>query len=150
MDRYFAQVEKLYASGARSFLFLSVPPIDRAPQFIEGGTNSTRQVASSIKDYNTQLSQRINTFKRTHRGLGQVTTFDTGKVFNALLDNAESLGFVNATGYADPYQNGTPGQTDQIAPYAPVSSYFWLNTLHPLYTIHYALAHAISTTLSGF
>jgi len=150
MDRYFAQVEKMYQGGARSFLFLSVPPIDRSPLFIEQGRNATRLTVASLADYNGQLAQRIANFKRTHHDLQQVTLFDTGKIFNTLLDNAGALGFVNATGFADPYQNGTPEKTTQTPPFAPVSSYFWLNSLHPLYTVHYSLAHAISTILSGF
>jgi len=150
MDHYFAQVEKMYTGGARSFLFLSVPPFDRSPLFIEQGMNATRLTASSIADYNTQLAQRVANFKHTHHDLQQVTLFDTGRVFNSLLNNANSLGFVNVTGYSELYQNGTPQKTTQIPPYAPVSSYFWLNSLHPLFTVHYSLAHAISTTLSGF
>ena len=156
-----------FVLGARSFLFLTVPPIDRTPLFIEQGANATAQVAASVADYNKQLSQQVAQFKATHKGLGQVIVFDTGAVFNSLLDNASAFGFVNATGYAEPYQNGTPSPTTQIAPYAPVSNYFWLNTLHPLFTIHKygshsirpavanlflpsILAHAISTELSGF
>jgi len=150
MDRYFESVEKMYDAGGRSFLFLTVPPINRAPQFVELGKAVTTTVTASLADYNSQLSKRIESFKATHRGLQQVTLFNTGNIFNTILDNADALGFVNVTGYAVPYENGKPEKTTQIPPFAPVSSYFWLNTLHPLYTIHYSLAHAISTVLSGF
>jgi len=150
MNDYFAQVEQMYKAGARSFLFLTVPPVDRAPLFIEQGTNTTAAVKASIADYNKQLSQRVANFKATHRGLQQVTVFDTGNIFNTLLDNAGPLGFVNATGYAEAYENGTPSQTTQVAGFAPVSNYFWLNSLHPLFTVHNILARAIATKLSGY
>ncbi|KZS90030.1 carbohydrate esterase family 16 protein [Sistotremastrum niveocremeum HHB9708] len=149
MNDYFKQVETLYDHGT-SFLFLNVPPIDRTPLFIEQGPAATAAVKASLADYNKQLSQRVALFKATHSGLGQVILFDAAAVFNSLLDNAATLGFVNSTGYVEAYENGTPSTTTQIAPYAPVSNYFWLNTLHPLFTVHNILAHAISTKLSGF
>jgi phospholipase/lecithinase/hemolysin len=149
MNRYFQQVESLYAHGARSFLFINVPPIDRAPLFVEQGAANAALVKSSLADYNAQLATRVNQFKATHRDLGQITYFDANKLFNTLLDNTAPLGFVNSTGYCDAYQNGTPSITTQVAPCAPVSQYFWLNSLHPLFTVHNILAHGIATSLSS-
>ncbi|GJE87031.1 carbohydrate esterase family 16 protein [Phanerochaete sordida] len=149
MSRLFSQVEKLYDSGARSFLFLTVPPTNRAPLLLEQGATAVRAISAALDDYNAQLAANVQAFKGKHRDLDQVTVFDTRPVFNLLLDNANTLGFVNATGFCDAYQNGTPDMTTQIAPCAPVSSYFWLNTLHPLFTVHNILAHAIATKLSG-
>ncbi|KAJ3555556.1 hypothetical protein NM688_g2509 [Phlebia brevispora] len=148
MNRLLSQVEILYQSGARSFLFLTVPPTNRAPLLIEQGTEAVSQITSALEDYNEQLTSTVKAFQESHRDLEQVIVFDTRPTFNILLDNADALGFVNATGFCEAYQNGTPNMTTQIAPCAPVSSYFWLNTLHPLFTVHNMLAHAISTTLN--
>ncbi|KAI0693339.1 GDSL lipase/esterase [Cytidiella melzeri] len=149
MNTLFNQVEKLYTSGARSFMFLTVPPTNRAPLIIEQGNNAVSKISAALDDYNAQLSSSVKSFQAKHRDLDQVTVFDTRPIFNTLLDNANTLGFVNATGFCDAYQNGTPDMTTQIAPCAPVSSYFWLNTLHPLFTVHSILAHAIATSLSA-
>ncbi|KZV96151.1 hypothetical protein EXIGLDRAFT_765532, partial [Exidia glandulosa HHB12029] len=149
LNRYFGQVESLFKAGARSFLFINVPPIDRAPLFIEQGVNATKQVKASLADYNGQFAARVALFKATHKGLGQVTLFDANKLFNTLLDNAGPLGFVNSTGFCEAYQNGTPSITTQVAGCAPVSQYFWLNSLHPLFTVHNYMAHAIATELSA-
>ncbi|KAI9065441.1 carbohydrate esterase family 16 protein [Trametes sanguinea] len=148
MKRLFSQVEILYKDGARSFLFLTVPPTNRAPLLIEQGPLAVAKITAALADYNAQLVENVRTFQATHRGLDQVTVFDTRPIFNTLLNNAGTFGFVNSTGFCEAYQNGTPEKTTQIAPCAPVSSYFWLNTLHPLFTVHNILAHAISTTLS--
>ncbi|OSD08446.1 carbohydrate esterase family 16 protein [Trametes coccinea BRFM310] len=148
MKRLFSQVEILYKDGARSFLFLTVPPTNRAPLLIEQGSQAVAKITAALADYNAQLAENVRAFQATHRDLDQVTVFDTRPIFNTLLDNAGTFGFVNSTGFCDAYQNGTPEKTTQIAPCAPVSSYFWLNTLHPLFTVHNILAHAISTTLS--
>jgi len=149
MERLFSQVDILYQDGARSFLFLTVPPTNRAPLLVEQGSQSVAEITAALADYNNQLAANVKSFQETHKDLDQVTVFDTRPIFNTLLDNSETFGFVNITGFCDAYQNGTPEPTTQIAPCAPVSSYFWLNTLHPLFTIHNILAHAISTTLSA-
>ncbi|PSR77583.1 hypothetical protein PHLCEN_2v7773 [Hermanssonia centrifuga] len=136
MNRLFSQVEILYEGGARSFLFLTVPPTNRAPLLIEQGNAATTQISAALADYNAQLASSIKSFEATHRDLDQVTLFDSRPIFNTLLDNASPLGFVNSTGFCEAYQNGTPETNTQTAPCAPVSSYFWLNTLHPLFTVH--------------
>ncbi|TDL24975.1 hypothetical protein BD410DRAFT_820166 [Rickenella mellea] len=149
MDRLFSQVEDLYSKGARSFLFLTVPPTDRAPLLIEQGTASTKLIKKALKDYNSQLKSSVKDFQKAHKDLDQVLVFDTVPVFNTLLDNADTFGFVNITGFCEAYQNGTPSPTTQVPGCAPVSSYFWLNSLHPLFTVHDILAKAISTALSA-
>ncbi|KAI0093767.1 hypothetical protein BDY19DRAFT_918812 [Irpex rosettiformis] len=148
MTTLFSQVEKLYVSGARSFLFLTVPPTNRAPLILQQGSEAVAKISAALDDYNAQLALNVKSLQAKHRDLGQVSLFDTRPIFNTLLDNAKTLGFVNATGFCDAYQNGTPDTNTQIAPCAPVSSYFWLNTLHPLFTVHNILAHAIATSLS--
>ncbi|GAB1519973.1 WD repeat protein Lub1 [Rhizoctonia solani] len=100
---------------------------------------------ASTDDFNKQLAQRVKQFQKTYKGLGQVTLYDAHKAFNVQLDNANVLGFVNVTGYNTAYQNGTPGSTYQIAGSKPVSSYFWLNSLHPTFGVHDIMARAIST-----
>lgn len=145
MDRLFSQVDILYEAGARSFVFLTVPPLERTPLFIDQDASAVAQVKSSTADYNAQLSSRVKAFIKQYNAtsvakkngsLGLVKLFDTQKVFNTILNNADALGFVNVTGWAVPYENGTPSTTTQIAPFPPVSSYFWLNNLHPIFTVH--------------
>lgn len=155
------QVEDVFEKGARSFIFLTVPPTNRAPLILEQGQTSVDLITSALADYNAQLTENVRAFQQKHPDLDEVTVFDTQPIFNTLLDNSQTFGFVNATGFCDAYQNGTPEMTTQIAPCAPVSSYLWvifwcellsiyshttplipagtcswLNTLHPLFTIH--------------
>ncbi|KAF9242107.1 carbohydrate esterase family 16 protein [Melanogaster broomeanus] len=135
MDRLFSQVEDLYQNGARNFIFLTVPPTDRAPLMLAQGS---------------KLAQSVRNFQANHSDLGSVTVFDTQRIFNTLLDNWQTFGFVNVTGYCTAYSTGTPSPTYQVEGCAPVSSYFWLNSLHPLFTVHNILAKAISTALAGY
>ncbi|OAX37125.1 carbohydrate esterase family 16 protein [Rhizopogon vinicolor AM-OR11-026] len=149
MDRLFSQVDDLYSMGARSFLFLTVPPINRAPLNIQRGSEVAAQIATDIAEYNTLLGQFVRTFEANYTDLDTVTVFDTHPIFNVLLDEWETFGFVNITGFCPAYANGTPTLTYQVEGCAPASSYFWLNSLHPLFTVHSILAKAISTTLSS-
>ncbi|ELU45763.1 phospholipase A-2-activating protein [Rhizoctonia solani AG-1 IA] len=96
LDRYFSQVDELYRRGARSFLFLNVPPLERAPLFIEQGATTVKAVMASTDDFNKQLAQRVKQFQKTYKGLGQVTLYDAHKAFNVqLLVSPRCLSFVN-------------------------------------------------------
>ncbi|KAF9014207.1 hypothetical protein BDQ17DRAFT_1342275 [Cyathus striatus] len=148
LDRLETQLEELHTLGARSFLFLTVPPTDRAPLQIVQGPAVVAKFRPLVQSYNQILKATVAGFQAKHKDVNTALVFDTQPVFNTLLDNASVLGFVNATGFCEAYQNGTPEITTQEAPCAPVSSYFWLNSLHPLFTVHNILAHAISTVLS--
>ncbi|EJD02213.1 uncharacterized protein FOMMEDRAFT_147265 [Fomitiporia mediterranea MF3/22] len=123
MARLFKQIEDLYQYGARNFLFLTVPPTNRAPLIIEQGEPSITLITSALADYNAQLAENVQAFNANHTD-ANANVFDTVPIFNTLLDNADTFGFVNVTGFCDAYQNGTPQLTTQIPPCAPVSSYF--------------------------
>ncbi|KAI9574210.1 carbohydrate esterase family 16 protein [Boletus coccyginus] len=150
LDRLFSQVDDLYNAGARNFLFLTVPPTNRSPLTLEQGPQTAAQLGADIADYNTQLTQSVCNFQENYADLGSITIFDTQPIFNTLLDEWQTFGFVNVTGYCAAYENGTPTTTYQVEGCAPVSSYFWLNSLHPLFTVHNILAKAISTALAGY
>lgn len=64
----------------------------------------TRAVKASLADYNTQLSGQVKALRRRHRDLDQITVLDSNTLFSTLLDNAEALGWVNATGFCAAYQ----------------------------------------------
>jgi phospholipase/lecithinase/hemolysin len=147
LDRLQTQVHSLYGNGARSFLLLTVPPTDRAPLWLQQGAKISRLVKVRNAQFNSLLKRMAARFEDSHAS-SSVRVFDTQPLFNALLDNADAFNFFNSTGWCAAYENGTPSRTTQTLPCAPVSSYFWLNSLHPLYVVHNMLAHAISTFLS--
>lgn len=152
MDRLTTQLDELHSLGARSFLFLTVPPTDRAPLSLVQGPQASAFLKALNAQYNTELQTAATNFQRKNaQAIEDVIIFDTQPVFNTLLDNADALGYVNVTGFCEAYQNGIGGfgSDTQVEGCPPVASYFWLNTLHPLFTVHDALARAISTRLSS-
>lgn len=145
MSRLFDQVDILYKAGARSFVFLNLPPLERTPKFASQTAGARIQIKNATGDYNSLLFTYVDNFieeysptsTSTENGtLGFVKGFDAKAVFDKLINDAGPLGFVNATGWAEPYENGTSSMTTQVPPFRPVSSYFWLNDLHPLFTVH--------------
>jgi phospholipase/lecithinase/hemolysin len=108
--------------GARSFLFLTVPPTNRAPLFLEQGSKVAAQMGTDIAEYNSQLKQFVHAFQAKHSDLS-IVVFDTQPIFNVLLDQGQTFGFVNVTGYCAAYEHGTHTLTYQVEGCAPVSSY---------------------------
>ena len=100
-----------------------VPPTNRAPLLIEAGPANVAKITGALANYNDQLQQYVTVFQATHEDLSRVTVFDSRPVFNTLLDNPDTFGYVNITGYCEAYENGTPTTTTQIPPCAPVSNY---------------------------
>jgi phospholipase/lecithinase/hemolysin len=82
LDRYFSQVDDLYKKGGRSFLFVNVPPLERAPLFVEQGASTVAAVKASTDDFNTQFAQRVKQFQKAYKGLDQITLYDSNKMFN--------------------------------------------------------------------
>ena len=80
-------------------------------------------MSADITSYNTQLTKSAYNFQVMHPDLGSVTVFDTRPIFNTLLDQWKTFGFVNVTGYCAAYENGTSTSTYQVEGCAPVSSY---------------------------
>ena len=80
-------------------------------------------MSADIMSYNAQLTQSAYNFQATYPGLGSITVFNTQPIFNTLLDQWKTFGFVNVTGYCAAYENGTSTSTYQVKGCAPVSSY---------------------------
>ncbi|KXN91441.1 hypothetical protein AN958_00703 [Leucoagaricus sp. SymC.cos] len=137
MERLTTQLDELHALGARSFLFLTVPPTDRSPLVLQQGRQASTLMHSFISEYNTQLQVTLKRFQQKN-SVNDMVLFDTQPVFNSLLDSADVVGYVNVTGWCTAYENGIGsfGKNTQVGGCAPVASYFWLNSLHPLFTVH--------------
>ncbi|KAK0468880.1 hypothetical protein IW261DRAFT_1517326 [Armillaria novae-zelandiae] len=102
LDAYFALVQQLVCrnTGARNFLFVNVPPIDRSPLMLAQSDWSQTTEKSVIEGFNTKLTARAASLKANH---SDVTTWiwDSNAAFTAILDNPTSYGFEDATTFGD-------------------------------------------------
>ncbi|KIK60905.1 carbohydrate esterase family 16 protein, partial [Collybiopsis luxurians FD-317 M1] len=100
LDAEFALVQKLYNVGARNFLFINVPPVERSPYFMSlDPNNQTSSILHAlIQDFNTKLAQRAQDLEAN---LTDVKTFlwDSNTYFNTILDNPTTYGFKDATSF---------------------------------------------------
>ncbi|KAL9132925.1 MAG: hypothetical protein Q9175_005897 [Cornicularia normoerica] len=60
LQAYFQYDDELHISGARNFLFVSVPPFDRSPQIVSRGAQDAASCSNFINTYNWQLTQAVN------------------------------------------------------------------------------------------
>jgi len=128
LNAEFALLQKLYSAGARNFLFVNVPPIDRSPlQIANGGTDAEKAV---ITGFNTKLAAKIATFKANNSG---VTTYlwDSNAQFTTILNAPTSYGFQDSTSY------GTGPQ------------YFWGNNYHPSSYAHKFFGQTVGQKVLG-
>ena len=144
---YAGLIDQLYQVGARNFLFINVPPVERSPGTIMQGPSVQNAEGADIEAFNLGIQRLATNLSVTYNDT-TVFHFDANAIFSQVLDDPSSYPqtalYRNTTGYCAAYQNGTP------APYTfnatcgvPVNEYFWLNTLHPTYPMHDAMAEQI-------
>ncbi|KAF7934726.1 uncharacterized protein EAE98_002771 [Botrytis deweyae] len=130
-DSYFAQVQRVYDAGGRSFLFLNCPPVDKSPMMLADGDSVTSSEATVISAYNTELNARVSAFETAN---SEITTyvFDTQVPFNTALDAPATYGATNATCFD-----------------ADGTTCLWWNNLHPGQAIQKLVAEGVAEQLSG-
>jgi phospholipase/lecithinase/hemolysin len=120
------QVSKLYASGARNFLFLTVPPIQKTPE-VEAESTSTQTQGAAVDTYNKLLASKADAFKASNSGV-TAWVFDTAAPFNEAINNPKINGAPNANFY-----NGDG------------TSCLWFNNYHPGQAIHKLVAAGVAS-----
>lgn len=150
---YASLMDEVYQSGARNFLFLNVPPVDRAPLTEAQGASAETLEADYIEAFNVNITLMAANLSLTY---SDATTFvfDTNNIFNQVLDfpcsYPETCPYLNTTDYCFFYENGTTNwYSFNKECKIPVDEYFWLNTLHPTFRMHNATAKAIVAELGG-
>ncbi|KAK3063792.1 hypothetical protein LTS18_012705 [Coniosporium uncinatum] len=172
-SQYSTLVEKVVGTGARNFVFLNVPPVQRSPlttqQAIANPTVVSREEAA-VKNWNERIDALASNIQTKHQGITAMV-FDAYSVFSEVLSNpkahAQTAGYTKLVGYCTSYEkyasppkldermqtdwnnSGTPDK-DTFTPScgAPVNQYFWLNSLHPTYPMHDAAAYELAKVLS--
>ncbi|KAI2464652.1 carbohydrate esterase family 16 protein [Annulohypoxylon bovei var. microspora] len=151
-DVYSGLVDQLYSSGARNFVFINVPPVDRSPLTVGQGQSSVDTEKAAITDWNQRVADTASALKTNHTDEVNVWVYDSNKSFGDVLDDPstfeQTASLKNTTSYCTAYQNGTPND-DTLTPSCgvPVNEYFWLNNLHPTYPIHDVVAKGVADAL---
>ncbi|OBZ75362.1 Thermolabile hemolysin [Grifola frondosa] len=124
----FGEQETLYNAGARNFLFIDVPPINRTPI---GYQISKHELDSGriYETWNTLLRESIVQFSSTHH---DITTFlfSSWDTFTRVLD--------------DPMAHGFPPDDATLQ-----HSSIWFDHLHPSSKMHDWIAHDVAKFLEA-
>jgi phospholipase/lecithinase/hemolysin len=101
-------LDAVYDTGARNFLFLSVPPVNRAPLTLnkDDGGYAEENEGKVILDWNKRLVDMTTRFKRKNAGI-RVFVHDTWGLFERVIKNPrvyeQTKGYKNVTGYCEAY-----------------------------------------------
>ncbi|KAF8206380.1 SGNH hydrolase-type esterase domain-containing protein [Mycena galopus ATCC 62051] len=112
--------ETLYNSGARNFLLVNIPPIDRAP---------AKGYKKNYINWNTELKTTAAQFAEAHPDT-TVMIYSSWDTFNALFD--------------DPVSHGFPAEDVGKA-----GKSMWVDYLHPTSKVHDFVARDMSAFLSS-
>ncbi|KAK7756286.1 hypothetical protein SLS62_001512 [Diatrype stigma] len=151
---YAALAGELYGAGARNFVFLDVPPVDRSPMMIRQGPDDAAAEKLVLARWNELVAGLAADLKAAHPDDANVWTYSSSQSFGAALDDptvyAATAEMKNLTQYCDAYMSGTPEPDTFIESCGvPVNQYFWLNELHPTYPIHDVVAQGVADTLAA-
>lgn len=161
MTKYISLVDTMYTQGgARNFLFLNTPPVDRSPltQF-DAPKNESSPVleALAVARWNGQLQDLAQNLACKYYAADEegvnVFLFDTHTLFGAVMDNPGQFeatsGYRNTTHYCEAYamgtENGAPA--DPACGGLRAEEYLWLNSLHPTSPWHELLAQEVAALL---
>lgn len=144
-------VEQIYQTGARNFLFINVPPVNRAPLTTAEGEWAIETEAADIAEFNSRITAMAANLTETH-GDTKTFVFDSNALFDKVLGNPcsyyQTCPIKNTTSYCAAYENGTLSWDTYIESCGvPVDEYFWLNTLHPTTRVHNVTAQQIAEQL---
>ncbi|KAL1310583.1 hypothetical protein AAFC00_000861 [Neodothiora populina] len=149
---YASLIDDLYSTGARNFLLMNVPPIDRSPGTV-GATNQSLE-ASMIADYNSRLSALATDLSSSYPD-ATMFLFDTNAAFAQILADPCSLpqtcDLANNTAYCQAYVDDADIEMYTFIEECGVSvdRYFWLNWLHPGFRVNNGTAALIAQFLGG-
>ena len=143
--------------GARNFLFVNVPPMDRSPE-ATAQSDMPELKLKTITDWNRRLAQLSLNLSSVYPDTA-VFLLDSNKLFNEVLDDPsshiETAGYRNLTGYCEVYKQKL-FHPDPPSPqphyYDPscgvrIDEYLWIDGSHPTWPMHQAIATEVVKTL---
>jgi len=153
LSEYASLVNQLYTSGARNFLFLNVPPVDRSPLTASSGPSAQALEASRIALFNSGVTNLARNLAHEDTQ-NNVFLYDAHTLFEEALDNPQRFPqtalYRNTTDFCFAYENGTVAMdTFNASCGYPVNQYFWLNSLHPTFPMHDLLASKVAMELEA-
>ncbi|KAF3761392.1 family 16 carbohydrate esterase [Cryphonectria parasitica EP155] len=148
---YAELVRTLYGRGARNFVFLNVPAIERSPLTRDQGEEAVRLEGADLAQFNSLIGDMARGLRAEHQD-ANVWVYDSYADFATVMDNPgafpQTSGYKNTEDFCDAYQNGTP-DPDYFDPACGIraNEYLWSNSLHPTDPVHELVAARVAELL---
>lgn len=148
MKVYADLVDQLHGAGARNFLIMNVPPMERAPLSSLGENVHTKPVLrGAVQNYNRRLERTITAAGNRLAGstFFQFDTFSMwDKIFMDVSSNPLTAPYKELAHCCPDYFRTPGGMYAKVDTCKyPVDEFFWLDLLHPTFRIHNATAEAV-------
>lgn len=105
---YGGLLDQVYDTGARNFLFLSVPPVNLAPITLVNGNWSIEHEGAAIAAWNEKLANMTAAFNARHKNTTKTFIHDTHGVYEAALKDPkvfpQTAGVKNTTTWCKAYE----------------------------------------------
>lgn len=105
---YTRLIETLYDHGARNFMFLNVPAVDRSPVMGERGRRDIGLLSADLNEFNDLIAKMALELKQKYEGLN-AWVYDTRTDFSSAIDDPRAFdqtsGLKNVTDKCDGYAN---------------------------------------------
>lgn len=106
--QYSALLEYLYKHGARNFVLLDVPALERSPLLAAKGEQAQWLIKEDVLDFNRRIRDMAVDMKEAHRKQVNVWYASTYKWFDAILSKPElaapTANLKNLTDFCEGYQ----------------------------------------------
>ncbi|EKD17131.1 uncharacterized protein L3040_005350 [Drepanopeziza brunnea f. sp. 'multigermtubi'] len=130
MAAYTAQLESLFAAGARNFLALTVPPIQRTPMMLTNDAYARDSVTQAVAKYNALLTDAVAKFAASKGDEVRTWVVDSTPAFERVLNDPAAYGAPDATCFNE----------DGV-------SCLWFNDYHPGQAIQRLVGEAAAAAL---
>lgn len=108
MAVYRAALDTLYAAGARHFVLLNVPPVDRSPLMLGQDAAARALERADLEQWNGLVDDLAAGLRADHPGEAAVWVYDAHAAFAAVLDapaaRPETAGYKNTTAFCTAYE----------------------------------------------
>ena len=147
---YATIIDQLYRSGARNFVFLNIPPLDRFPK-----PPPDLDLGPAITDWNTRLAAFSTNLSHAYVEDMNPLVFDTHAFLTAVINNTsafpQTAGIRNTTapcaGYYMTAEQAIAWNASVCG--IPMREYLFADNLHVTYPVHEALAGEIAKAVAG-
>ncbi|KAL3470488.1 hypothetical protein BJX99DRAFT_267401 [Aspergillus californicus] len=128
MQPYFELVDQLHGCGARHFLVINSPPLDRSPELLDSERSMRELYKALVEQFNCQLGDAAAVWASGHPD-STISLYNASRFMSDVLDHPAEFGFLDASCVGE--------------------GCVWWDRFHPRSAFHRLLAEDVALHLRG-